>query len=123
MASLEEFAQRMRERGRLVEARSPIAVRKVALRILQTLAVGTPVDTGRARSNWQVSTRVPLTGTLDPHVPAPGRDGHGGGTGTPGATGAENTRVTLEKGTVVIASYGGSDGPSSSRTTFRTSSG
>lgn len=54
MADLGTFAKRIRERGRLVEAAAPAIVRKAALVALRDLVLATPVDTGRARGNWQV---------------------------------------------------------------------
>ncbi|MCP5041081.1 MAG: HK97 gp10 family phage protein [bacterium] len=45
--------------------------RLLALKLLRLLVIrthttpGTPVDTGRARGNWQLSVNAPLTGTLD----------------------------------------------------------
>lgn len=42
--------------------------RKVALAADQALVLGTPVDTGRARSNWQVSLGQPAAGERDPYA-------------------------------------------------------
>lgn len=41
-------------------------VRKVALAVDATLVSSTPVDTGRARSNWQANIGSPASGTLEP---------------------------------------------------------
>jgi hypothetical protein len=41
-------------------------VRAVAFIVDNQLAVSTPVDTGRARANWQPSLNTPATGTLQP---------------------------------------------------------
>lgn len=39
-------------------------LRKVALQTLSGVVLKTPVDTGRARGNWQVSLSTPLTNTV-----------------------------------------------------------
>jgi hypothetical protein len=40
-------------------------LRKVALVANQTVIMATPVDTGRARANWQISIDTELTGEVD----------------------------------------------------------
>lgn len=40
-------------------------LRKVALVANQTVIMATPVDTGRARANWQVSIDTEVTGEVD----------------------------------------------------------
>jgi hypothetical protein len=40
-------------------------VRKVALELFTRIIYKTPVDTGRARSNWQVSIGTPASGTVE----------------------------------------------------------
>lgn len=40
-------------------------LRKVAVVANQTVIMATPVDTGRARANWQVSLGAPVTTELD----------------------------------------------------------
>lgn len=55
---IERFAQR-------VNLRFDVVVRKVSLDILTRIIQRTPVDTGRARANWQVDLdRIP-TGTVE----------------------------------------------------------
>lgn len=44
-------------------------VRKVALAVDQAVVLATPVDTGRARSNWRVSLGSPPTGVIEPYAP------------------------------------------------------
>jgi hypothetical protein len=41
-------------------------VRRAALAIDQTLVMSTPVDTGQARSNWNVSTGAPQEQIVEP---------------------------------------------------------
>jgi hypothetical protein len=40
-------------------------VRKVALQVLRGTVLRTPVDTGRARANWQVTIGSPAAGVVD----------------------------------------------------------
>ena len=40
-------------------------VRKVALELFTRIIYKTPVDTGRARSNWQVAIGTPAAGTIE----------------------------------------------------------
>jgi hypothetical protein len=72
----------------------PKVVQKAALVVDQTLVTGTPVDTGRARSNWQVSTSGPASGERSAFVP-----------GTKGSTGAANIDAQLAYARGVILGY------------------
>lgn len=44
-------------------------VRTAALVVDQVVVLSTPVDTGRARSNWLVSVGVPRGGVIEPYAP------------------------------------------------------
>jgi len=73
--SLERFARRMLLRANNVPREVSKVVRKVALAADQALVLGTPVDTGRARSNWIVSLGSEVTTPIEPYAPlAPGTD-------------------------------------------------
>lgn len=52
-----------------IEANTNDLVKKVAVRVHYELVLQTPVDTGQARSNWQMALNYPPTGTLGPYVP------------------------------------------------------
>lgn len=67
MADLRGFARRMGILGERVESNADRIVRKVALVVDAAVVLQTPVDTGRARVNWQVELGGPAGGTL----PAP----------------------------------------------------
>jgi hypothetical protein len=69
MASLGEFAHRIRLRGRDVEKGVNRIVRTVALVVDREVVLGTPVDTGRARSNWIASLGSAVTDVRDPYSP------------------------------------------------------
>jgi len=74
MATLGQFGDNMIRRGVRVEANLNRRVRRIALAILSEVVVQTPVDTGRARSNWVVS--LGHMAEEPPFPPyAPGEDG------------------------------------------------
>lgn len=65
MADLKKFAERMRRMGQRVESNADALVREVALAVDATVVIATPVDTGRARANWQVNIDSPASGTVE----------------------------------------------------------
>ena len=64
MADPNRFARRMEQLARNVERNAPETVRRAAVAINQAVVVATPVDTGAARSNWQVEFNRPASGTV-----------------------------------------------------------
>lgn len=54
MSDLRGFSGRIRVRGKRVEENADALVRKVAVAVDTAVVLATPVDTGRARANWQV---------------------------------------------------------------------
>lgn len=100
MATLAQFARRMRQLGRNVEENAPRATRRVALAVLQTVVTSTPVDTGRARSNWVVSSSgVPRRSERDAFSPGEG-----------GSTAEQNSEVAISVGGQEIDRYRGQVG-------------
>jgi hypothetical protein len=91
MASLAQFAKNMKALSVQVEVNTTAEWRKCALAVDQALVSGTPVDTGRARSNWRVTTGSPASGTREPYAP-----------GAKGSTATQNTRAALAEGEQVI---------------------
>lgn len=87
-----EFNKRMRQMGKNVEENSTKLVRKTALAVDTFVVVETPVDTGRARSNWIVEIGSPATEAIDAYVP-----------GEKGSTGAANVQSALDQGRATIA--------------------
>ncbi len=67
-----QFAKRIAIRSKQVETGASRLVRQSAARIRQAVATATPVDTGRARSNWIVTLGQPSNLTRKPF--SPGRD-------------------------------------------------
>lgn len=91
---LKRFAVRIRQVGTAVEENAGKLVRKVALSVDATVVSATPVDTGRARSNWQVEIGKPAKGVLPAFVP-----------GKEGDTVGPNTQMALALGAAAIATY------------------
>jgi hypothetical protein len=69
-------------------------IRKVALVVDQAVVMATPVDTGRARSNWIVSIGGPSTEVKPPYVPGEG-----------GASGAANAAKAIEQAAGEVAKF------------------
>ncbi len=70
---LRQFGRKMRVTGELVEKNTEKLVRKVALAVDASVVLATPVDTGRARANWQVEINNAADGTLnEPSDPGSG---------------------------------------------------
>lgn len=63
---LRSFGRKMRVTGALVADNATALVRSVAVTVDSEVVFSTPVDTGRARSNWQVELNAPATGTVPP---------------------------------------------------------
>lgn len=69
-SSLKQFAVRMRGQAAKIPDRADQITRQVALAADRTVVLATPVDTGRARANWQATLGAPAVGTVDS---APGK--------------------------------------------------
>lgn len=93
---LKDFSRWARQLGDRVEKNADHLVRTCALAIDGAVVIATPVDTGRARANWQVQLDNPATSTREPFSP-----------GHEGSTGGDNARAAIEEGKGVIASYKG----------------
>lgn len=83
MATLGEFARRIRERGRQVEEGVNEIVKKTAIVADREVVLSTPVDTGRARSNWLLSLGGPSTSEIEAYA-----QGKGGSSGAANANAA-----------------------------------
>ena len=59
--NVDQFVRSLRTVGLTIDKRINDTKRKVALQALSTITVATPVLTGRARGNWQVSLDQPIT--------------------------------------------------------------
>lgn len=68
-----EFGRRLVAFAHRIEAKSDQAARKIVIDALAGVVEKTPVDTGRARGNWQVSAITPILTELDLGFSAPAR--------------------------------------------------
>lgn len=91
---LRNFSKRIRLIANTVEENSNQLTRKVALAVDAAVVMATPVDTGRARSNWQVELNAPASGVKDAYTP-----------GTEQSTSGANAREAIEQGKGVISQY------------------
>lgn len=94
---LKDFSKWTKKTAINVEQNSDKLVRTCALAVDATVVLATPVDTGRARSNWQVNLNDAAKGTIPPHVP-----GKGLGIGE-----GANAREAIAQGSKTIAQYKG----------------
>lgn len=69
MASLDQFAKRIKRKAKKIEVNTDKLVKQVATIADQVVVFSTPVDKGRARSNWIVSLGFPNTSTIEPYAP------------------------------------------------------
>lgn len=93
MPTLGEFAHRIRRRARQVETGVNETKRKVALIVDRELVFETPVDTGRARSNWVVSLTAPVFDVREPYAPGDRL----------GKNERANAQAAIEQGSIIIA--------------------
>lgn len=96
MASLSQFSSRMARIAVNIPEQADKAVRKAALACDQAIVMATPVDTGRARSNWIASLNTASGDEVDPYAP-----------GQEGSTAGANTQAALEQAQAVVAGYDG----------------
>lgn len=94
MAGLEDFAKRMNRIAVQVESNVEQAVRDCAKAVTKSVVENTPVDTGRARSNWVVQLDAPFSGQLPAHVP-----------GASGSSAEANSLAAIDRGLAVIDRY------------------
>lgn len=97
MASLNDLAMRMRRTAQAVGVNSQLAVKHVAKAVGTTVVYATPIDTSRARMNWQASVGTPKTGVLLPYPSQP-------------ASTADGVRVALASVESAIGEYSGQAG-------------
>ena len=92
--SLEEFSRRIQVRGRKIEENADNLVRKVALAADQAVVMGTPVDTGRAKSNWIAQINSAPSDVIEAYVP-----------GGEGWTADDNEQAAMAQAEGIIRNY------------------
>ena len=96
VASPEQFNRRMGRLGLEIAQEADRTVRMAALAADQAVVMATPVDKGRARSNWIVQMDAPARTAIDAYVP-----------GDKGSTAGPNSASAIAQGQAVIAGYDG----------------
>lgn len=96
MASLSDFAKRMTRLGSTIEDNADQVVRKAVLAVDQAVVLATPVDKGRARSNWVAELDTAFSGEVEPYVPGEG-----------GSTGGANAQAAMNQAAATAAKYDG----------------
>lgn len=68
MAGLDDFAKRISRLAVQVEGNVEAAVKDCAHAVARSVVEATPVDTGKARSNWLAGLDQPVEGAVEAHV-------------------------------------------------------
>lgn len=92
MGSLRDLANKLNRLSKQIPVNVARGLKETVLVIDQVVVTETPVDTGRARSNWVVGTG-PSTAAVDAYAP-----------GTKGSTGGANTDAALQQARDFLAS-------------------
>jgi hypothetical protein len=69
MTTMLQFSRNIRKIGSKIENNALEVVKKTSKKALRSLVLGTPVDTGQARSNWRVSIGNPTSSVIPPYAP------------------------------------------------------
>lgn len=102
MPTAAQFAKSMRRISRLIVSNVDAGFRATALAVDQAVVIGTPVDTGRARSNWRVSSGSPVSGAREAY--SPGKGGSTSGPNTQGALAQGREAIQADRsGTIYIS--------------------
>lgn len=94
MAGLDDFANRMSRISVQVEGNVEQAVKDCAVAVTRTVINATPVDTGRARSNWTAELDQAFEKLFPAHVP-----------GVKGSTATANAEIAIERAEAVIEQF------------------
>lgn len=96
MSEFSGFSASIRARAGFVRENADRLTRKIAMVADQAIVSATPVDTGRARSNWIVTLDGPAVGVRDAYFEGLG-----------GATASANVQAAIEQGLRVTSQYNG----------------
>lgn len=94
MAGLDDFAKRMNRIAMQVEGNVERAVKDCAGAVARSVISSTPVDTGRARSNWTAQMDEAFSSLFPARVP-----------GEKGSTGEANAVAAIEASEQVIETF------------------
>lgn len=94
MGGLDDFAKRMSRLSVQVENNAEQAVKDCAKAVTRTVINATPVDSGRARSNWTAELDQAFSRLFPAHVP-----------GVKGSTGEANAEAAINQANEVIERF------------------
>lgn len=95
-SDIHTFESRMAKLAKNLRENAKVITRKAALAVDTAVVLATPVDTGRARANWQVRLAEPAQGLVDSFP-----EGKEGSTGGPAA------QAAIAQGKAVIEGFQG----------------
>lgn len=98
---LRSFQRRMKALGKRLDESAAKVTRRTVLAIDQAVVMATPVDTGRARSNWITAIGFRPEHTQEPYSP-----------GEMGTTGGANAQAAIAQCAAAMGKYRKSEGPS-----------
>lgn len=96
-----QFTRRLKLQADKLEANMGKIVKEAATAFLEVMVLHTRVDTGKARSNWIVTTDAPNIGVIDPYFPYK-KHSHADGLG---AAEQPNAAAALAAGAYAIDSF------------------
>lgn len=67
--TIAQFAERMKKRGDQIENAGARVIRRSTRAFVREVVLGTPVDTGKHRSNWRVGIDRRPGGVIQPYAP------------------------------------------------------
>lgn len=94
MADMGDFSKRMSALGKTVQDNADKLTRKTALVIDSTVVLATPVDTGRARSNWIATIGTPTDQIREAYFP-----------GKEKSTAGPNAQAAIDQAKAAITGY------------------
>ena len=94
MAGLNDFAKRVSRIAVEVEGNVERAMKDCATAVARSVVEGTPVDTGKARSNWLAGIDTPVIAEIEAHAPGMG-----------GSTGDTNAEAAIGLASAVIETF------------------
>lgn len=94
MATMRGFSKRIKAIADGVDKNASTMMRKTVITVASSVALRTPVDTGRARANWQTQIGSAASGVIS-----------GFAAGSKGSTGAAAVAVATNKAVQVMSRY------------------
>lgn len=67
MGTFADLSKSLRQQAKNIESNASLLVRRCATVVIEELAVRTPIDSGRAKSNWIVTLNSPTIARIEPH--------------------------------------------------------